>query len=155
VNAGNAEAFTCASRLVQAGANPKKVFQAINGDRSFGSRRLLGIQLSRAEAHFGGKLLFTSEEYEETQQFGLEGRDSDMLYQLLQSVSGVEAMAVVRQETAEKCTVGLRSRDQVDVAAIAAGFGGGGHKNAAGFAVPGTIKEWQPKILGAFEKVFR
>ncbi|GHV41974.1 phosphoesterase [Spirochaetia bacterium] len=153
VDDGGAETFAYASQLIQAGANPKKAFLAINGGKSFGSRQLLGIQLSRAEAHFGGKLILTSEEYEETQQFGLEGRDSDMLYQLLQAVAGVEAMAVIRQETPEKCTIGLRSRDQVDVSAIAASFGGGGHKNASGLAAPGTIAEWKPKILAAFEKV--
>jgi phosphoesterase RecJ-like protein len=40
------------------------------------------------------------------------------------------------------------------VSAIAASFGGGGHRNAAGLMVPGTIAEWKPKILAAFEKVF-
>jgi phosphoesterase RecJ-like protein len=41
------------------------------------------------------------------------------------------------------------------VAAIAALFGGGGHKNAAGFAQEGTvIKELKPKLIAAFEKVF-
>jgi phosphoesterase RecJ-like protein len=153
VDEWGAEAFAYAARLVAAGANPKKTFRAINGGKSFGSRQLLGIQLSRAEPYFGGKLILSSEKYEETQQFGLEGRDSDMLYQLLQSVTGVEALAVIRQETPERCTVGLRSRDQVDVSVIAASFGGGGHKNASGFAVPGTIEEWTPKILGAFEKI--
>jgi nanoRNase/pAp phosphatase (c-di-AMP/oligoRNAs hydrolase) len=40
------------------------------------------------------------------------------------------------------------------VAAIAAEFGGGGHKNAAGFAVETRIAELKPKILARFEKTF-
>ncbi|GHT57823.1 phosphoesterase [Spirochaetia bacterium] len=162
---GGAETFAYASRMIQAGANPKKVFQAINGGKSLNSRKLMGLVLSRAEEYFDGRLILSSEEYEETQAFGLEGRDSDMIYQLLQSVAGVEAVAVIRQEspvrpTASdgpspgKCAIGFRSRDQVDVSLIAASFGGGGHKNAAGLMVPGTIAEWKPKILAAFEKVF-
>ncbi|MDR3173566.1 MAG: bifunctional oligoribonuclease/PAP phosphatase NrnA [Treponema sp.] len=154
VDEEGAEAFSYAYRLIRAGASPKKTFNAINGGKSFNSRILLGIQLSRAEEYFGGKLIYTSEEYEETQRFGLEGRDSDSLYQLLLSAANVEAIVVVRQETPEKCTVGLRSRDQVDVAAIAADFDGGGHKNAAGFAAAARIVELKPKILARFEKIF-
>jgi nanoRNase/pAp phosphatase (c-di-AMP/oligoRNAs hydrolase) len=41
------------------------------------------------------------------------------------------------------------------VALIAADFGGGGHKNAAGFSREGTrIEELKPKLIAAFEKVF-
>ncbi|GHU92223.1 phosphoesterase [Spirochaetia bacterium] len=157
VDAGGTETFTYASRLIQAGANPKKSFEAINGGKSLNSRKLMGLVLSRAEEYFGGKLILSSEEYEETQSFGLEGRDSDMIYQLLQSVAGVEAVVVIRQESIEapgKCAIGFRSLNEVDVSAIAVSFGGGGHKNAAGLMVPGTIEEWKPKILAAFEKIF-
>jgi phosphoesterase RecJ-like protein len=150
-----AETFIRAARLIRAGGSPKHVFNAINGGKSFNSRILLGIQLSRAEEHFGGKLIYTCEKYEETQRFGLEGRDSDSLYQLLLSVTGAEAVVVIRQESPKKCTVGLRSRDKVNVAAIAAGFGGGGHKNAAGFIREETvIEELKPKLIAAFEGVF-
>lgn len=154
VDARGAETFVGASRMIRAGANPKEVFQAIYGGKSLDSRILMGIELARAQAYFGGKLILTSEAYEETQQFGLEGRDSDSLYQLLQSVAGVEAVVIIRQETPENCTVGLRSRDTVDVAQIAASFGGGGHKHAAGLSIPGTIAAISPKILEAFEKAF-
>ncbi|MDR3192702.1 MAG: bifunctional oligoribonuclease/PAP phosphatase NrnA [Treponema sp.] len=150
-----AEAFIRAARLIRAGGNPKRVFNAINGGKSLNSRILLGIQLSRAEEYFGGKLIYTCEKYEETQRFGLEGRDSDSLYQLLLSVAGVEAVAIIRQESPKKCTAGLRSRDKVNVALIAAGFGGGGHKNAAGFSQEGiVIEELKPKLIAAFEKAF-
>ncbi|MDR2742955.1 MAG: bifunctional oligoribonuclease/PAP phosphatase NrnA [Treponema sp.] len=154
VDTGGAETFTCASRMVQAGANPKKVFQSIHGGKSLGSRILLGHILSRAETYYGGKLAYSYETYEDTQKFGLEGRDSDSLYQLLQSIAGVEAIAVIRQESAGECTVGLRSRDRVNVAEIAARFGGGGHKNAAGLKIAGTIEELKPKLIEAFDRQF-
>jgi phosphoesterase RecJ-like protein len=150
-----AEAFIRAARLIRAGGNPKRIFNTINGGKSFNSRILLGIQLSRAEEYFGGKLIYTCEKYEETQRFGLEGRDSDSLYQLLLSVAGAEAVVIIRQESPEKCTVGLRSRDKVNVALVAADFGGGGHRNAAGFIREGTvIEELKPKLIAAFKKIF-
>jgi phosphoesterase RecJ-like protein len=151
VDAGGAETFAAAARLVRAGASPKGAFAAINGGKSLGSRILMGHILSRVESHYDGRLLLSTEEYEETQRFGLEGRDSDNLYQLLQSVAGVEAMVIIRQESENACTVGLRSRDRVNVAEIAARFGGGGHRNAAGINVPGRIGELRPKLIAAFQ----
>jgi phosphoesterase RecJ-like protein len=154
VDSQGAETFEYAARLIRAGANPKNAFHAINGGKSLESRKLMGIELFRSETHFDGKLILTFEKYEETRQFGLEGRDSDNLYQLLQSIRGVEAVAIIRQETPEKCTLGFRSRDKVDVARIALVFDGGGHKNAAGANADGTIEEIRPRVLKAFESVF-
>jgi len=149
-----AESFDMAAALVRLGANPKSAFAEINGGKSLDSRRLLGLVLGRAESFFDSKLIISTEEYEETCRFGLEGRDSDSLYQLLQAVAGVEAIIIIRQETPEKCTVGLRSRDHLDVAYIAENFRGGGHKNAAGFSAVAAIEELKPELIKAFEKLF-
>jgi phosphoesterase RecJ-like protein len=145
--------FEAAARMTRAGANPKQAFLAINGGKSLDSRILMGHILSRTESFYGGRLLLSTEEYEETRRYGLEGRDSDALYQLLQSVKDMEAIVLIRQEKLDppQCTVGLRSRDQVDVAVIAGDFGGGGHKNAAGFSTNALIFGLKPKIIEAFK----
>ena len=153
IDADGAEAFLFASHLVRAGASPKHTYQAMYGGKSLGSRRLMGAILARTESHYDGKLLISTEEYEDTQRLGLESRDSDTLYQLLQSVSGIEAIAIIRQESAENCTIGLRSRDRVNVATIAAQFGGGGHRNAAGAMAPGTTALLKPQIIEAFRNL--
>jgi len=114
----------------------------------------MGTILSKTRSHYDGKLLVSNETLEETQRYGLESRDSDMTYQLLQSVKGVEAMVLIRQETREECTIGFRSRDHIDVAAIAKHFGGGGHKNAAGTKIRGTIAEMEERIIAAFASCF-
>jgi phosphoesterase RecJ-like protein len=155
VEAGGEAIFAAAARLARAGASPKETFAAMNGGKSLGSRILMGHILSRVESHYGGRLLLSTEEYEETRRFGLEGRDSDNLYQLLQSVSGVEAIVIIRQEKADSCTVGLRSRSRVNVAEVAARFGGGGHKNAAGINISGLIEDIRPRLIEAFRELLR
>ncbi|MDR1127059.1 MAG: bifunctional oligoribonuclease/PAP phosphatase NrnA [Treponema sp.] len=155
IDSTGAETFSVASYMIRHGASPKEVFHAMNGGKSLASCHLLGLLLARAKAYFGGKLVITVEEYHETQHFGLENRDSDTLYQLLQAIKGVKAIAVIRQETLKNCTVGLRSQDKINVAEIAARFGGGGHKNAAGLSIDGTIEEVTPKILKAFADFHR
>ena len=147
------EVFEGVSRLVKNGANPRQTYSDINSGKPFSTRKLLGIMLSRAEQYFNGKLIVTYETLEDTNLFGKEGRDSDSLYQLLLSVDGVQAVLFVRQDTDKTCTAGFRSKDVVDVSAIASKFGGGGHKNAAGLSTEGTLDTLLPKIIGEFEKV--
>ncbi|AEE16963.1 DHH family phosphoesterase [Treponema brennaborense] len=150
----SAEVFHAAARLVEAGADPRLIYEHMQGGKPYNTRKLLGIMLSRAEQKFGGKLLITYETMEDTRRYGMEGRDSDSLYQLLSAVDGVQAVVFVRQETERSCTIGLRSKDAIDVSAIAATFGGGGHKNAAGCSTPGTLDVIIPKILQEFTKYF-
>ena len=155
VDGSGAETFEAAASLIRCGANPKAAYAAIHGGKSLDSRRLLGLVLNKTESLFDGKLVISSEEYEETCRFGQESRDSDSLYQLLQSVAGVEAIVIIRQETPENCTVGFRSRDWVDVGSIAESFGGGGHKNAAGLSISGTIAGLKPLFIKAFKDIFQ
>jgi phosphoesterase RecJ-like protein len=141
-------------KLVAAGGNLKKTFEAINGGRTLHSRKLLGTVLARAESYYDGRLIVSTEELEETEYFGRESRDSDMLYQLLQSVSGVEAIAIVRQDTPKECALGFRSKSAVDVSAIAAAFGGGGHKNASGAYAEGTTADLKLRVIEQFRACF-
>ena len=154
VDEEGAVAFDAAASLIRSGANPKAAHSMIYGGKSLDSRRLIGHILIKAESFFDGKLIMSYVDYEESCRFGLEGRSSDALYQLFQSVAGVEAIVLLRQETPEKCSVGLRSRSWVDVSNIADSFGGGGHKNASGFSYAGSISGIKPKIMLAFENIF-
>lgn len=149
----NADFFTATSRLVAAGANPRQTYNEITSGKAFSTRKLLGLMLERAEQKFNGKLIYTWENLEDTQKYGSEGRDSDSLYQLLLSVENVKAVLFIRQDTDKTCTAGFRSIDSIDVSAIAAKFGGGGHKNAAGLSTTGKIHELLPAILDEFSKI--
>jgi phosphoesterase RecJ-like protein len=154
VDSGGAETIADTHKLVTAGGNLKKTFAAINGGRTLNSRKLLGTVLAKAESYYDGRLIVSTEELEETEHFGRESRDSDMLYQLLQTIDGVEAIAIVRQDTPEKCAIGFRSKNTVDVSKIAAVLGGGGHKNAAGASAVGTISSLKPRVIELFDACF-
>ncbi|WP_461257993.1 DHH family phosphoesterase [Treponema sp. R80B11-R83G3] len=150
----NAQVFECVAKLVSHGANPKKIFYKLNGGKTLPSRILLGNILSRTETHFNGKLLLSYETLNEFETFGFEARDSDNLNQLLLAVEGTEALVIIRQECADKCTVSLRSLDKIDVSQIAASLGGGGHRNASGLTMKGDFPFVKQILLDSFKKVF-
>jgi len=149
-----AETFRIASRLVEAGASPKRTFQEINGGKTLFSRKLLGEILARVEPCYGGRLLVSYVTLDDQQRYGMASRDSDILYQLLMGVAGCEACFIVKQEAEKQCTVGFRSRDRIDVASIASRFGGGGHRLASGLSMQGTVDTVMDLLIKAFAEEF-
>lgn len=150
----SASTFEFTSRLVASGASPKKTFAQMNSGKSFGSRILISRILSRMQKYYGGRLIVSYETMEDTLEHGIEGRDSDTIYQLIQSMADVEAIVLVRQETETRCSVGFRSLDRIDVSKIAATFGGGGHRQASGLSIEGTIEPLIPQFVAAFQDQF-
>lgn len=155
LDTNSAEVFMAAARLVAAGANPRTTYDDITGGKPWSTRKLLGTMLDKADRFYGGRLVITTENLEDTRRMGSEGRDSDSLYQLLLAVEGVEAVVFIREETDSTCTIGFRSRNDVDVSSIAATFGGGGHKNASGALTEGKPQTLIPKIKEEFSKFFK
>lgn len=154
IGSGNPHIFQAVSRLVEAGVSPNATHRIITGGRSHGSRRLMGRILERSRLHYSGKLLVSWEILEDRRELDTMDRDSDSLYQMLQSIGGVEAVAVIQEESENLFSVGLRANFDTDVGAIAKSFGGGGHKKAAGCTLSGTKDEVMNRIVDSFAEVF-
>jgi phosphoesterase RecJ-like protein len=61
---------------------------------------------------------------------------------------------VIKQEAEDQCTVGFRSKERIDVSAIAARFGGGGHRLASGLSIQGNIESVKALLLDSFAELF-
>ncbi|HKK65628.1 MAG TPA: bifunctional oligoribonuclease/PAP phosphatase NrnA [Clostridia bacterium] len=145
------ETFEAVARLTAAGANPNQIHRQMYGGRPLASKQLLGLLIHRARAYADGRVMITYETLEEQQQFGIENRDSDSLYQQLQSIEGCEAVALIREEKPGECSIGLRSNFYVDVGIIALELGGGGHARAAGLSWQGSRQSAEEHIRTALE----
>jgi len=150
----SSETFRIAARLIDAGVSPKRVFMAINGGRTLASRRMLGELLLRIQPYYEGRLLVSWVTIDDQQKYGMSSRDSDLLYQLMMGIVDCEVCFVVKQETDDMCTVGIRSRDSVNVARIAEKYGGGGHRLAAGLSMNGKVNQVVHTLVDAFSSVF-
>ncbi|MEL3909335.1 MAG: bifunctional oligoribonuclease/PAP phosphatase NrnA [Treponemataceae bacterium] len=150
----SANVFDATSRLVRAGANPKKTFLKMNGGKSLNSRKILANVLSRLKPFYNGRLMIAYETYEEVCKYGRYSRDSDMTYMIIQGIENVEAMVLIKQEKPTHCTIGFRSLDKIDVSIVAKSFGGGGHIQASGAYVESTVEELIPQIVEKFQPQF-
>ena len=154
LNAKHSAVFRGVSRLVAAGASPREAHALMYGNKTFESRKLIGTLLKRMQSHYDGRFLITWERQDDTNKVGKVNRDSDTFYQLAFAVSSCEALVLIREESPGRCTGSLRSRDAVDVSAVARIYGGGGHRNASGFLAEIDCMELVDRIIEDFRQIF-
>jgi phosphoesterase RecJ-like protein len=65
------------------------------------------------------------------------------------SLYGVDAAALFREVDAQTTKVSLRSTGRLDVARLAAEFGGGGHRNAAGLTIASDLASARRQVGAA------
>jgi bifunctional oligoribonuclease and PAP phosphatase NrnA len=147
---GSAEAFRVIAGLVERGTSTAEVFGMVYGRRRLASRKLLGRMLERAESHWDDALLLSWQTAEDRASAGRYQRGEDDLYRLLQTVKGNQVVVFIRQEDSGSFSVSLRSTNTIDVGAVASSFGGGGHRQAAGFETPGPLEAIKQRMLDTF-----
>ncbi|HXO20477.1 MAG TPA: bifunctional oligoribonuclease/PAP phosphatase NrnA [Thermoanaerobaculia bacterium] len=130
-------AFEAAAALVRDGAHPEQVSQWLYESQPVAVLRLLCAMLQTLALDHGGRIASTRLTLEMFAEAGAAAGDSEGLIDYPRSIAGVDAAALVREREDGSQKVSLRSRGEVDVEKIARRHGGGGHRNAAGFALDG------------------
>lgn len=126
------EAHRVAARLVEAGVDPGDVYRRVYEGTPLGDLRLVGRAIADARSEMDGRLLVAVITRADIDASG--GSDSDGVAEALRSARGALVSAVIREVADGEWRVSTRAAgDAVDVSAIAATEGGGGHRAAAGF----------------------
>ena len=146
---GSADTYRAIARLVECGTSTADVYMLVYGRRELASRKLLGELLTNAESYWGDRLIVTWQMMSDRERLGAHQRGEDDLYRLLQTVKGNVVVALIREEGEGFFSVGLRSAPSVDVGAVAASFGGGGHRQASGFDIAGSLDSVKKTVLAA------
>ncbi len=149
------EAFRIAGEMVLRGIDPWAVAEKVYETRSAGKLRLLGRVLDSLEIEGGGKIAAVTATKKDLEDFGAKKDDLEGFINYPRSVIGVEVAVSFREEGKGEFRVSFRSKGRVDVSAIAVEFGGGGHRNAAGCMVRGTLPEVKRKVFRALEAALR
>jgi phosphoesterase RecJ-like protein len=130
-------AFEAAATLVREGAHPEQVSQWLYESQPLAVLKLLGEMIPTFELHAGGRIATVRLTQAMFAKVGAGPGDSEGLIDYARSVAGVDAVALIREREDGSHKVSLRSRGEVDVERVARHHGGGGHRNAAGFALEG------------------
>ena len=136
------EVHQVASALLAAGVDPNNVGRHIYGEAPFGYLRVAGAVLQRSQIDIDAKLVWSVVYQSDLDDAGIGYDDTDGLIDLVRLASESEVACLLKESAPGVVKGSLRSRGIVDVNALAANFGGGGHRNAAGFTVeadPGDV----------------
>jgi phosphoesterase RecJ-like protein len=142
-------AFRVAGEMVDAGALPPVVANWIHNNRSLASVRLLGESLRTLRILCDGKLALITADRDAFLHAQAGPEDTEETVNVPRSITGVEAVAYFKQWEPGIVRLSLRSRGAVDVQAVAAAFGGGGHKNAAGCTIKGELGDIERDVAAA------
>jgi bifunctional oligoribonuclease and PAP phosphatase NrnA len=113
------------------------------------------LALERMEMLLGGKLVLSTLYAEDFQTLGAQFSDAENLVDKLRDIRGVAAGVLMTKMSDSLVRVSLRSKNELDVAAIADVFGGGGHRRAAGLRSDLPLSQLKEQIVLHVQQALR
>ena len=139
--------FDICRQAVEAGVNPAAMARRVFDSNSFGKLKLIGALLDTMELVDDGRLAVLCLDDRMLDACGCTHNDTEGVINLPLTAREIQAVVFFKIGSTNEVRVSMRSKYDVDVRAVANVYGGGGHKNASGFIVPGTLAEVRPQII--------
>jgi len=146
--------FSTCAELIDMGVKPTELYRKLYENFSQSRFMLMTAMLNTFELHLNDRfatMYITKHDFERT---GATYADSENLINECRRISTVDTTALFIELGDGRIRCSLRSKGAVDVGEIAAVFGGGGHKMAAGTFVPGPMENAQQLIYEEVSKRF-
>jgi phosphoesterase RecJ-like protein len=150
-----AETFRWAARLIEAGADPPGIYGALYEQETLGRCRLRGIILSRLATEFDGRFVHTYVLKEDFARAGAIPQDTEDAINLSLTVAGTQFAVILVEQPSGGFKLSFRSRCELNCSQIAAHFGGGGHKAAAGAFLDEPFSTARPHVLDYIRKLMQ
>lgn len=129
------EVLSMAAELVAAGVDPSRIYDNLYRRLHPDSVALLGDMLARHQLKLGQRLAIACLDRGLMERAARIDFDTDAVLDPLRSLGPVEVVALLKERFDGAVKVSLRAKGDVDVQQVAAAFGGGGHRKAAGATV--------------------
>lgn len=142
-------AFRDAAELVACGAEVSRIYELVYENLTWPRTHLLARALSTLRSEAGGRVAYivvTRQMFDET---GAADEEVEGFVDKLRELGGVEIIIMFRERPEGGTRISLRAKHEADVAALAARFGGGGHRQAAGATLALPLAAAIPAVLAA------
>jgi phosphoesterase RecJ-like protein len=143
----SARTFEVCRRIAAAGVETPVLSRYIFDSFSVGRVKLTGALLSAMELHHDSRVAILSLDDELLRRCGAVPDDTEGLVNLPLAAREIVAVAMLKRQADSTFRVSLRSKGNVDVRAVAARWGGGGHPNAAGCTLKGEYAEVRDALV--------
>jgi bifunctional oligoribonuclease and PAP phosphatase NrnA len=143
--------FGLAEELSSFGLPLARISRELFDEHRFAYVRLAADALSRAHLDEERGFVSTSVLLADLARFGVGYEEAEGLIDWVRSTAEAE-VACVLKEAPEGFRVSLRAVEHIDVGAIAAALGGGGHRLAAGFTMRASVAEVRGAVIRELDR---
>ncbi len=150
-----AHALHQAAWLLEHGADIARVSDEVYLNRDEQSVRLLGEAIHRMKTDCEGRIAWVVLPPELYEELGAKEEHTEGIVNEILSIRTVQSAFVLRAGKHGKVKGSLRSKGGLDVAKVAQEIGGGGHKNAAGVTIEGSLEEAEAIVVRALREAIR
>jgi phosphoesterase RecJ-like protein len=149
----NDQTFSVAAELLKLGASPSKLEKRRREFMKKSPEILAykGELINRIEYYLDGKLALVHIPWDDIKEYSDQYNPSVLVLDEMRLVEGVEIGVAIKTYPDGKLTGKLRSNSPIS-GAVAAYFGGGGHKYAAGFRIYEEYDKTVRELLDAVDK---
>jgi phosphoesterase RecJ-like protein len=137
------QAFAVAAELLSLGARQQEIIKNVYKTKSLAMLKLWGQVLSKIQFAKEHRFVWSTVTQRDLEETGADMEDSGAIIdELLNNAPGAEVVALLKEKQPGMLSGSIRTTTpQVDSDKIAALFGGGGHKRAAGFRMKNVVFE--------------
>jgi phosphoesterase RecJ-like protein len=146
--------FEIAHELVSMGVDPNRTYVNVYESNSISSLVLMSRVLATLELYYDKQVAVQTMTQDLLREAGASYEESDLLINIPLRSADVRVSIFFKEnpEGVKRCS--LRSKGNIDVAAIAQSLGGGGHKTAAGFKCVRPFEVMKVEVLEMLEEYF-
>ncbi len=152
-SSANGEAFAIAGEMVDVGVDPWLIAGGLYESQELERLQLLGLVLPTLQVSNCGQCAAMYVTQQMFAEIGVDAEFVDGFVNYPRSINGVEVALFFRQLDTTTFKLAMRSKGNVDVGSLARELGGGGHHNAAGAQLSGSIDEVMQKTLQRLEQL--
>ena len=146
----SARALRLAARLVEIGVDNAAISRTLMDSHPFAwlpmLSRVLGSAQLVSEAVGGRGLVYVIVDNQEW--VSSRSEEVESIVDIVRTTQQAEVAAVFKEVDPQRWSVSMRAKT-VDLAAVASGFGGGGHRLAAGYSTTGSVDDVVASLLAA------
>lgn len=146
------ETLRIGADLVSYGFDFTRIIDETFYEKTYVQNQILGRALLESFLFMDGKCVVSMIDKKTMAFYNATSKDLDGIVSQLRNTKGVECAIFMYQTESQEYKVSLRSGGTLDVAKIAAFFGGGGHKKAAGATMHGTCYDVVNNLSAQIEK---
>lgn len=152
-SSANPESFSVAGRFIGMGIDPWEIASHLYESLAPERMRLLGLVLPTLDISPCGRYASLALTEDILKKSGASEEHTDGFVNYPRAIVGVEVALFFRQIDADMFKISFRSRGKVDVGSMSRELGGGGHHNAAGAKVNGSLEDARAAVSRLLDRL--